>query len=48
MIDSLLLGKQLLQAVDEILAAKPNKLQARVEKLRVSRRAMRELERTKR
>jgi len=38
------LSKDLLRAVDDILAAKPNELQARVEGLRVVRRAMREIE----
>jgi DNA repair protein RadC len=42
--DSVELGKKLLQAVDEILDAKPNELQARVEGLRVVRRAMRGIE----
>jgi hypothetical protein len=40
------LSKDLLRAVDEILDAKPHEVQARVEGLRVVRRAMREIERT--
>jgi hypothetical protein len=38
------LGRELLQAVDQILDAKPNEVQARVEGLRVVRRAMRGIE----
>jgi hypothetical protein len=38
------LGEELLQAVDQILDAKPNELQARVDKLRVVRRAVRGIE----
>jgi hypothetical protein len=34
----------LLKAVDDILNAQPHELQGRVEKLRVTRRAMREVE----
>jgi hypothetical protein len=45
-INSLILSENLLRAVDDALAAKPAQLEAKLDELRIARRAMRELERT--
>jgi hypothetical protein len=46
-IDSVIYGKNLLRAVDDVLAANPAQLEAKLDQLRIERRALRELERIK-